>query len=609
MKLKRAKPLAFVICASMVFGFFLGFLVSSGANSATTNVDSSLSTSDLPQTSFPGRVINLERLVRFDDYGQLFTKDIVKFSNDGLDPIVDYYFCLDQHQSDTLYGGYAKTKTGTKLDLERVVYDINGYNTWKVTFPSILFPGDTAEFTIWQYFSGPTVDTNQTTSVVEFNASIFTIVPYIIDKITTGVKLPTSSILMEHDPIYPDDQAGANAIDYTSLASTPFNDVPLYVKFNNGITKILQSDRAVVTVDVNTYGDWKVTSELLVHNLGKQSISTLIFTVPVDAKNFKAEDSIGEIFGLTDPEIDDDYELEYKNVTLDLTNNRYEITSDSKFALTFSFTLPGKGRVSKGAGENIIYMDIYSICSNPWITRDLSIKVGLPQVKSVDFNNVNVLPEEVDNVDGVQYLIYRENAFSSFKSNLIIIHYKYSNFAMQARPLLISLVVGVVTSFLLIGKKIYQGRAQVYISATQDIPRDSLKEYTSIFEEKIGLYLEMESLNDDFGRRKVKKREFSIKMNDFNRKLKKMEEEILYSKKKLMEYGGRIKEVIEDLEVLEAERQSVQDSLSMLESRYKAGKIKSRVAFEKLYDKYALRLRKIQSSLDSGVNELKSYSM
>ncbi|MHA1371095.1 MAG: hypothetical protein ACTSRA_15445 [Promethearchaeota archaeon] len=61
------------------------------------------------------------------------------------------------------------------------------------------------------------------------------------------------------------------------------------------------------------------------------------------------------------------------------------------------------------------------------------------------------------------------------------------------------------------------------------------------------------------------------------------------------------------MDVLEAERQSVQDALLGLEKRYKEGKIRSRIAYERSYNQYSSRLKKIKSSIDSGIMELKSY--
>ena len=217
-------------------------------------------------------------------------------------------------------------------------------------------------------------------------------------------------------------------------------------------------------------------------------------------------------------------------------------------------------------------------------------------------------PREVNNDGGTLMLIYLEDNLAPESTSDIVIKYKYSTFGLQSRPLLIALVVGLILSFAIISRKIaMQKSTRTDVSMDLEVPVDELKEFTTVFEEKIALYLEMDRINTDFKRRKIKKREFSIKIDDSNKRLKQLEEDIILSKKRLVEFGGRFKEIIEEFDVLEAERQAVQDSILALERRYKSGKIKSRVAYEKLYDNYTIRLKKIQGSLDNGINELKSY--
>ncbi|MBD3187723.1 hypothetical protein GF325_12885 [Candidatus Bathyarchaeota archaeon] len=566
--------------------------------------------SDLPATTFPGKATHIQRVVAIDSFGTFYTKDTVTFKNDGTEPIQEYYFCLNQYQVNNLYDTIAKLKTGAHLQVERIIYNLNGFNTWRVLLPNVLFPGETITFQVWQYFNALDITVDAENATVQFNSSTFAIIPYQTDLIETAIKLPPSSVIQEYLPDFPGAESGPNSLDFSSQLSAPFNNIELYVKFINNIATFIENEKSIKTIKVSTNHAWKVSDHVVVKNVGKASITTLTFTVPREATNFKAKDSIGIVNGLSVQEIEDTVENEdvkTKNVTINLKSNRYVITSGKKLSLTLSFSLPAKDRMSNGAGQNIVLFDVYSISRNPWISRDTDVKVGFPQANTINTDDLLSMPDEMDFSDGFQYLVFKESIMGPNSYKPINVQYTYSNFQLQGRPLLLALVFGVITSFFIVSTRLLRSTTREYVGPKRDIPIDELREFTSIFEEKVGLYLSIERLNEDFGRRKIKKREFIIKIKDFTKKLKTLDEEIAYSKKKLIDFGGRLKEIIEDLDVLEAERQSVQESLLRLESQYKTGKIKSRIAFERLYDKYAVRLKKIQTAIDSGVNELKSY--
>jgi hypothetical protein len=61
------------------------------------------------------------------------------------------------------------------------------------------------------------------------------------------------------------------------------------------------------------------------------------------------------------------------------------------------------------------------------------------------------------------------------------------------------------------------------------------------------------------------------------------------------------------LDVLEAERDSVKDSLVLLESRYKRGRLPSRAAYLKLSDDFKKRRKKIDRTIDKLIQQLRSY--
>ncbi len=462
--------------------------------------------------------------------------------------------------------------------------------------------GETTQFTVEQFFDGHMAWTmNETTVTVYFEHSVNPVSPYELDTLTTKMKLTNNARVLFSDP---QGSTSSGVTTFTIQRVVPFKHTPLNVLFTNPEGRIVETNRATITVLPSNFNDWRVTSNLIVENRGLLDVDTLKFTLPGDAYQVKVYDTFGAILGLKlDAPVGD-----YKNASLNLLLNRYKISTDTKFQFTLEYRLPAGNRISVGDERNMIHVPLDRFCTTPWLTRDLKVRFGLAGAVSVNFDSM-VVPDEVDSIDGVQYIIYKKDLASPNSPAVIMIDYKFSNFSLQARPLIITVVSMIVlVAYVSLKKvKMVYGERKEGEGATLETPVEDLKEFTQLFEEKVGLYIEIEHLNDDYQKRKIKKREYSIRIEGSNKQLKELDLDIKKPKSRLIALGGRFKEIIDDLDVLEAERQSVQDTLMALEFRYKEGKIPSKAAFEKLYGENISKLKQIKNAIDSGLNELKGY--
>ncbi|MFX0099467.1 MAG: hypothetical protein ACFFCS_07790 [Candidatus Hodarchaeota archaeon] len=573
--------------------------------------------SNLPPSTFPGKIVKIDRFIKVGQHGLFSTIDSITFKNDQSSVIQEFYFCLNRTDADLLYDMEVKEMAGASCEVKEELFSLYGFVPYRVLFSKPLMPGEVMKFDIFLYFGDKLLVTvNETDANFEINHHTITITPYNSETVTVEIRLPSSSIINDDTKIpstmenKPGSTVPTQILIYQN--NTPYEYFYLHLEFVNNLAGFIETMSSRKKIEINNYRNWYVTDHVIIKNIGKQSISTLTFTVPGDAQDIKAWDFIGEIKGLKeeDPYEYDDPDTTYPfiNISITLATNRYALTSENMIEFTFSFSLPAGSRISTGVDENFIFLDVFQICTSPWLMREVEITVALPYATELDLNYLNIMPQAVDSSDGYLNLVYQEDYLAPESSSPIVIKYKYSTFGYQSRPLLIALVAGLILSFAIIARKVsIQREVKTGVSKVREIPVDELKEFTTIFEEKIALYLEMDRINADFKRRKIKKREFSIKIEDSSNRLRHLEDDIFLSKKKLMEFGGRFREIIEELDVLEAERQAVQDSILALERRYKSGKIKSRIAYDKLYDNYTIRLKKIQGSLDSGINELKSF--
>ena len=90
-------------------------------------------------------------------------------------------------------------------------------------------------------------------------------------------------------------------------------------------------------------------------------------------------------------------------------------------------------------------------------------------------------------------------------------------------------------------------------------------------------------------------------------KIEQIKKEILPFKETLIDANETYENIIKKLDVLDAERISVDDSLNLLETRYKRGRLPSKAAYQKLSDDFEKRRKKIDRTIDKLIQQLRSY--
>jgi len=111
----------------------------------------------------------------------------------------------------------------------------------------------------------------------------------------------------------------------------------------------------------------------------------------------------------------------------------------------------------------------------------------------------------------------------------------------------------------------------------------------------------------DAKRKKIAKKNYKSILDKNTIKIDEIQQEIKPFKKLLNESSEVFDSIIKRLDVLEAERISIKDSLNLLESRYKRGRLPSRAAYMKLSDDFKKRRKKIDRTIDKFLQQLRSY--
>jgi uncharacterized protein YdiU (UPF0061 family) len=169
------------------------------------------------------------------------------------------------------------------------------------------------------------------------------------------------------------------------------------------------------------------------------------------------------------------------------------------------------------------------------------------------------------------------------------------------------LIIALIMSFYVIITKSRKKQEEKEELRGEFIPYNEIREFCSLYEEKNALLLEIRRSEQEAKRKKMAKKTYKNILTKNTMKVDQIKQEIIPFKKSLIETNETFENIVKKLDVLDAERISVDDSLNLLETRYKRGRLPSKAAYEKLSEDFIKRRRKIDRTIDKLIQQLRSY--
>ena len=208
---------------------------------------------------------------------------------------------------------------------------------------------------------------------------------------------------------------------------------------------------------------------------------------------------------------------------------------------------------------------------------------------------------------GQEIISYELYNVTSFHEISLQISYSQSLLGTLTRPLLFTLIAGIIAAAYVTTRKL-RAEAKPLVVTERPVTLPVLRQFCGLYEEKIALILEMERLDDRFQRRRMKKREYQKQTASYKKNVAAIEKDIARLRPKLTKAGGRYAQTVKQLEIREAERESVKTSLIHLESRYRKRRI-SLAAYQKLRRDLENKLKKTSSRMDRLIIRLKEETL
>ncbi|MHA1146928.1 MAG: hypothetical protein ACTSR8_01650 [Promethearchaeota archaeon] len=586
---------------------------SSSANNANFNEIETPKTSATLEDSEKIIVKEINREVNLTRYGLVYIFDNIEFENTGINPVSAVFIGVHNNYSDNLI--YFEATGGKKqtLYVERQNLMLNEYEMIAIYFDSALKPQEskTIHFT-HAYKDLLNYTGSSTKQLISFKGIVFPALPYRAEgSIKATFLIPESSTLE-----FSDDWGSISGekITYNIDGLSVDHLEPLLDNIANKYTiGIIYSDLTISKLEyqeinrniyISTWGIIQVQEEFLIQNDGVVDVNDLKLKIPGPAKNILVSDDLGEILGVVvDPESNYTH-LKYKDLSIDLSENRVTLTPGSKFRFVLEYFLPFEKHFTLDWFRESIRMNLNPTYSD-YLGKDETVRIIIDGSYSID--SYSILPDLIEYDEGRIVLIYNSEYLSPLESKLIVITYTIDIFEMLFRPIIFMLIIALLSSVYVIIAKSKKPEEIAGIFRKDMIPTMEIRQFCTLYEEKNALLVEIRDAEDNAKRKKIAKKKLKNIITTNSKKIQEIEQELFPFKEYLIQTNPTFENIVRKLDDLEAERISIKDSLALLETRYKRGRLPSRAAYLKLFDNFIRRQRKVDRSIDKLIQQLRSY--
>lgn len=558
-------------------------------------------------------VTNAERISNISGYGLLFFEDTLTFKNLNNNPISSVYFGIPVDITENLVFLEAIGIDKNTLKIEKSNMIMKGLEMIIIYFDSPLLPHQTSTITINHIYKDLLSFTIFDDQVITFSVAIYPLLPYRIEDAITYFNYPETASNVEGGWGFVD--AGRYRVVFTfdtlkeDLGIDHFS--PFLENLEDKISSIIffaYNDRTKLEMKeinreifISPWGIIRVKEEFSLGNLGEIDFLTIPFKIPYHANNLYISDDLGEILGVT---IEDLGHTKYKLVEINLMDNRVRLGPNTTFNFNVEYNLPFENYVSLNWFQESVQIDLLTTTYD-YLGTAQTTKLMIDGCYTVDF--VTSSPEAIKKSAGTTILVYTSDFICPTENKVIQFTFTMDIFDILLRPIIFIIVISLITSTFVLIIKTRKKDSDLSGLETKFVPINEIREFCSLYEEKNALILEIRQAEEDSKRKKMAKKKFKNILDKNTSKIDEIQVEINPFKKVLMETSEVFENIVKRLDVLEAERTSVKDSISLLESRYKRGRLPSRAAYLKLSEDFKKRGKKINRTIDKLIQQLRSY--
>ena len=486
------------------------------------------------------------------------------------------------------------------LVIEKLPYDGSGIQKWNIYLVDPLYPEETTSYRMEMVFFD-LIDYSYYDSSSGGYLMVFYSVPsspYPIDYYELEMHRPERS-------------ASESSTGFNQSDISPWNNeiYTWYYAIDTTSHSIIECIYGSRSINIDSWGYIEVLDFYRIKNIGDVALQTFELSIPSNIIN-----GTFKIYDLVSGLLYDEYypDTVAKGIDANITvkwsgssGSRSPLYKNQEASIYILYRLPLEEYVTLNGDKIRLSLDLI-MNQAEWAVKDFTINVILPIGASIVTFPSTI--QSVLNVGGTTTLSNHYEIITNLDAvEVNLEYYMFGNFLWSlSRPLIfVMLSIFALAAYIIIRREVQAEK--IIMARPKLVPSAIIREFISLYSEKVALDLDLEKLENTYSKGKIKKRNFRIQYKIIERKLIDLDREIKELDYHFVSAGGRFKKIIESLDLYEAEKIHARDGIKNLEKRYKmTGRISS-TAFQKLRDDSLKRLAKAKSNIDKIIEELRGY--
>jgi len=559
-------------------------------------------------------ITSLFREANISGYGLVSFEESLSITNFNNNPITSMLIGIPLADSEDLVFFKTTGDKGNTLLTERSYMVIKDYEMFAIYFDSPLLPQQTKSIKFMHHYKNLITYAQAEKQYIYYSGLVYPILPYRAEgDIKAYYYLPERSDDVDGGWGYAHEEPGyfiRYELDIIKqqigdLILTPYmenlnNLKEIDITFSHDEVSKMEINEINRDIFISPWGIIRVKEELSIENLGILSYGSISLDIPLQATGVSVSDDLGEL----EITISSLGNSEKKELNINFMANRIRLIPNSAYRFKIEYHLPFEEYFSLNWFQGSIQLDILTTKFD-FLGRHQTINIIIDGCNKINY--ISESPEAIKKSHGTIMLTYESDYVIPLEQWVIQFTFTIDFFDLLLRPIIFMLLISFIASIYVLTVKLRKKERDTVILKREFIPVNEIREFCSLYEEKNALILEIRQAEEDARRKKIAKKNYKNIVDKNTSKIDEIQQEINPFKKALLETNITFENVIKRFDLLEAERISVNDSLNLLESRYKRGRLPSRAAYLKLSDDFKKRRRKIERNIDKLIQQLRSY--
>lgn len=423
------------------------------------------------------------------------------------------------------------------------------------------------------------------------NASLYALVFPEFPSLTQNANTFNCSISLPKNATYVKGTVANVTYSQQNLPAFAYNLSTLTFYVGNYEMQLFDTDQLNREIAVSEFGDISASDTYYITNRGSFSLSSLSVQLPQGASGVTADDQLGRTMSVPQ-EVGNDTNRYTLNLSMPI-----DPTYSTKFIV--SYDLPSGTYVKKQSGSNNFAVDMTVFRDLDYYVNDTSVTFVLPEGA-----RIQALSDHIEGSLDIDKGVFQETVVISKEGVMALngysfeIDYEYNYIWVAFRPTTWIMALSIAGVLAVVILRRPKAHVQLAVSkATTLVRSEDLRSFVDKYEERMKILTEMDVLEVKARKGRIPRQRYKVQRKTLETRLDSSSRTLEELMGKIHSAGGHYSNLMDQLEVAEAQLREVETNVEAIESRHHRGEL-SLEAYRKLENDYQKRKERAQTAIN-----------